>query len=175
MDFAKLKVLIVYFSKKGENWYLNGLENLSKGNTEILAEKIAHATGGDLFEIVAKKPYPDGYDDCCKVAKTEWASKARPELKNHHDAEAYDVVFVGWPCWHGTLPMPVYTWLEENKGLKGKIAIPFETNEGSGWGKGQKDFLAALPEATVMGGFALRGHLVEKRDAELQSWIKSLK
>lgn len=174
MEFTAKKVLIVYFSKKGENWYINGLKNLSKGNTEILAEEISFITGGDLFEIVAKKPYPDGYEDCCRIAKEEWTSKARPELVNHKDAEHYDVVFVGWPCWYGTMPMAVYTWLEENDNLRGKIAIPFETNEGSNWGRGQKDFLAALPGATVLPGFAVRGHLVEKRETELRDWLKSL-
>ena len=72
MDFTSKKVLIVYFSKKGENWYINGLKDLSKGNTEILAEKISKLAKGDLFEIVTKQPYPYGYDDCCRVAKAEW-------------------------------------------------------------------------------------------------------
>ena len=51
------KILIVYFSHKGEN-YVNGkIKNLNVGNTEIVAKKIQSIVGGDLFEIVFK-PYP---------------------------------------------------------------------------------------------------------------------
>ena len=43
------KNLIIYYSRKGEN-YVNGrIENLKKGNTEICAEYIQKAVGGDLF------------------------------------------------------------------------------------------------------------------------------
>lgn len=174
MNFSKKKVLIAYFSKKGENWYLNGLTDLAKGNTEIFAETIAKLTGGDLFEIEAKKAYPDSYKECCDVAKDEYKAKARPELLNHHEAKDYDVIFVGWPCWWGTMPMPVYTWLEEVNRLSGKIAIPFETNEGSGWGKGEKDFALELKEAKVMPGLQMRGHEVKTAEASIKKWLENL-
>ena len=49
--------LIIYYSRKGEN-YVNGIiKNLAKGNTEIVAQFIADAVGGDLFEVETVKPY----------------------------------------------------------------------------------------------------------------------
>ena len=45
------KNLIIYYSRKGQN-YVNGrIESLTKGNTEICAEFIQKAVGGDLFEV----------------------------------------------------------------------------------------------------------------------------
>ena len=41
-------VLIVYFSRAGENYSVGVIE---KGNTELLAEIVAEETGGDLFKI----------------------------------------------------------------------------------------------------------------------------
>ena len=49
------KPLIVYYSRKGENYWNGSIKNLAKGNTEIVAEMIAGLTGGDLFEVETVK------------------------------------------------------------------------------------------------------------------------
>ena len=51
------KILIAYFSRKGNNYVSGDIVNLRKGNTEIVAEKIQELTGGDLFEIKTVKQY----------------------------------------------------------------------------------------------------------------------
>ena len=49
--------LILYFSRRGEN-YVNGMvKNLEKGNTEYVAGFIQRAVGGDLFEIQTAREY----------------------------------------------------------------------------------------------------------------------
>ena len=45
------KNLILYYSRKGENYWNGSIRNLAKGNTEIVAEFIQKAIGGDLFEV----------------------------------------------------------------------------------------------------------------------------
>ena len=47
--------------------------------------------------------------------------------------DQYDVVFLGFPNWDGTLPMAVASFLEEND-FSGKTIIPFVTHKGSGFG-----------------------------------------
>lgn len=49
------KVLVAFFSYTGENYAVG---NITKGNTHIIAEMIAEATGGRLFEIVPVKGAP---------------------------------------------------------------------------------------------------------------------
>ncbi len=173
MDFKNKKVLIVYFSKKGENWWTTSLASLTVGNTERFAKIIQGIAGGDLFEVVRKKEYPDGYYACCDEAKIEFHAKARPELLAHHSSEGYDVVFIGYPTWWGTLPMPLFSWIEENN-LAGKILIPFNTSEGSGFGTGLKDLAKEAPNSTILQGLALKGHNVEKSEGEIETWLANL-
>ena len=56
------KNLIIYYSRKGENYVNGGIKNLAKGNTEIVAEYVQKAVGGDLFEIETVKEYPKDYN-----------------------------------------------------------------------------------------------------------------
>ena len=58
-----MKSLIVYFSRKGENYYNGGIKFLKKGNTEIVAETIQKITNSDIFEIETIKPYSDNYHE----------------------------------------------------------------------------------------------------------------
>ena len=44
------KILIVYYSRKGENYWNGSIRNLQKGNTEIVAEMIQEAVGGELYD-----------------------------------------------------------------------------------------------------------------------------
>lgn len=129
------KPLIVYYSRKGENYWNGSIKNLEKGNTEIVAEMIADITGGDLFEVDTVKTYAADYYECIDDAKAELREGARPELKAYMDSlDAYDTIFVGFPNWWGTMPMAMFTFLERYD-LSGKRILPFCTNEGSGMGK----------------------------------------
>ena len=73
------KKLVVFFSHTGENYNVG---NIEKGNTHIIADMIADATGADFFEIVPEKDYPhDDYNECIEIAKKELQADARPEVK----------------------------------------------------------------------------------------------
>ena len=45
------KSLIIYYSRKGENYTSEGIKDLKVGNTEVIAKMIQEITNGDLFEI----------------------------------------------------------------------------------------------------------------------------
>ena len=93
------KILIAYYSRKGQNYVNGSIKNLAKGNTEIVAEFIQKAVGGELFEIDTVKDYPVDYTECTNVAKDELRQKARPELKNYLPSiDEYDTIFLGYPC-----------------------------------------------------------------------------
>ena len=72
------KKLVVYFSHTGENYNVGVIE---KGNTHIIADMIADATGADRFEIAPEKRYPHNYNECIAVAKKELQAGARPAVK----------------------------------------------------------------------------------------------
>lgn len=92
------KTLIVYYSRKGENYWNGSIKDLSKGNTEVVAEMIQEITGGDLFEVDTINPYAKDYHTCTEEAKKELQNNDRPELKGYLDSlEPYDTIFVGFP------------------------------------------------------------------------------
>ena len=96
------KNLIIYYSRKGQNYWNGSIKNLDKGNTEIVAEFIQKAVGGDLFEIETVKEYSADYYECIDDAKQELNSGARPELKKYLDSiDEYENIFICGPCWWG--------------------------------------------------------------------------
>jgi len=110
---AKSKSLIAYFSRKGNNYVGGSIVNLPIGNTEVIAKKIQELTGSDMFQIKTVKSYPDDYTETVNVAKEELRENARPELtETIDDMGSYDVIYLGYPNWCGTMPMAVFTFLE---------------------------------------------------------------
>ena len=55
------------YKRQGENYVNGNIEDLSKGNTEICAEYIQKAVGGDLFEIQTVSEYGQTYRDCVET------------------------------------------------------------------------------------------------------------
>ena len=166
--------LVVYYSRKGENHTPSGIQVLEKGNTAYAAEYIAKALNADLFELDTVKPYAANYRECCMEAVQEAKANARPEIKGYvADISGYDTIFVCYPCWCGTAPMCVFTFLEHYD-LTGKKIVPLCTNEGSGMAHSEADIAAACPGATVLPGLPIRGHQCRDSEALLSDWARNL-
>ena len=58
------KNLIIYYSRKGENYVNGSIVELKKGNTEICVEFIQKAVGGELFEVETVNEYSENYHKC---------------------------------------------------------------------------------------------------------------
>ena len=151
------KVLVAYFSHSG--------------NTREMARQIAEATNGDLFGIVPESAYPTEYDAVTAQAKREIGEGLKPALKGRlPDVGAYDVVFVGSPCWWGTVAPPVATFLAAND-WSGKIVAPFMTHGGSRMGHSEDDIGKLCPGATLLGGLPVRGSAVKNARNAVDKWI----
>ena len=106
--------LIIYYSRKGENYFNGEIKSIKKGNTEIVAEYIRDAVGAELFEVETEKEYSPDYYECIEDAKAELKGNARPELKSYiNDISKYKNIVVAGPCWWGTYPMAVFTQIEK--------------------------------------------------------------
>ena len=167
------KNLIIYYSRKGENYWNGTLKNIEKGNTEIVAEFIQKAVGGDLFEVDTVKTYAAGYYDCTEEAKQELREQARPELKKYLNSIAeYDNIFVCGPCWWGTFPMAIFTQLEKLN-FSGKKVMAVMTHEGSGLGSCESDLKKHCIGATFGKGLAIHGADASESESTVASWAKS--
>ncbi len=171
------KKLVVFFSHTGENYNVGFIE---KGNTHIVADMIADATGADRFEIVPTKAYPVDYNECIEIAKKEKQANARPAIKEDMKIEDYDVIFIGYPNWWGEVPMCVYTFIEKHD-WNGKTVIPFITHEGSGMGGTDRKIAAACKGADVAvgKGLAIQGKVAQEDQEATQksvnNWLSGLK
>ena len=165
-------ILIAYYSRKGQNYVNGAIKSLVKGNTEIVAEFIQKAVGGELFEIDTVKNYPVDYTECTEVAKVEIQQKARPELKNYlASIDDFDTIFLGFPCWWSIPPMAVATFLEHYN-FSGKKIITFTTHEGSGFGGSTSWLKKICPTAEIVQGIAIHGAAAKNSEAEVSAWAK---
>ena len=151
-------ILIAYFSKTG--------------TTEAIAKQIQTGTGGDLFKIDVVNPYPNEYRATTEQAKKELEEGIYPSLKGKvQNLNKYDTIFLGYPIWWGTMPMPVFTFLNENN-LNGKKIIPFTTHQGSGLGRSVEDLIKVVPDGEIeKNGIAVRGRTSQKN---INEWIKEV-
>lgn len=153
-------MLIVYFSHSG--------------HTRRLASCIQRLTGGDLAEIRPLAPYPQDYDAVVEMAKQEQRRNARPAIAPMQpDPADYDTLFLGYPNWWGTFPMPVFTFLESHP-VGGRTLVPFCTHEGSRLGKSEQDLRRLCPQARLLKGFEVRGSRVDGAEPSVKAWLSEL-
>ena len=164
--------LVIYFSRNGENYFGGELKYIEKGNTEVIAEYIQELDGADLFKVEPVNEYPSDYMKCIDVAKKEQQQNARPEIKETlTDISQYDTVYIGFPNWWGTLPMPMFTQLEQLD-FTGKTVKAFVTHEGSGFGSSQKDLDKLCDGAEFKKGLSIPGANVASAKDMVKSWIE---
>jgi len=156
---ANAKNLIVYFSQNG--------------NTQRLADVIYTVAGGDMVRIEPMVAYPTDTQELSDLAKQEQAENARPSYKDLSvNMDDYDVVYVGYPIWHGDMPMILYTFFDNND-LSGKTVKPFITYGSSGE-SGTVEVIKTLePNAVVVDALAVPGADSEQQEVDLvQEWVQ---
>lgn len=148
---------------------------LAPGNAAKLAAWIQEAVGGDLHSIVVEEPYSSDYDECLDRAAEEKADNARPALTTHvENMEDYDIVFLGFPNWWYTLPMPVLTFVEEYD-WSGKTVVPFVTHGTGGLSSTIRDLTAAPPEdTTILEPIGVYRPEVDTSQGAVQDWLAGL-
>ena len=155
------KILIAYFSRSG--------------NTLEVAKQIQEKTGGDLFEIKTVEAYPKEYKATTEQAKRELDSGFRPALTHKvSNIDSYDIIFLGYPIWWGSMPMGVFTFLESHN-LSNKIIIPFATHEGSQMGRSVADLTNVYPEATILEALPIRGSIAKESQNTIFLWLRRIK
>lgn len=158
------KTLVVYFS--------------GSGNTKRVAEDIAAATGGTLFELVPVTPYTS--------ADLSWTTSGSRVNREHDDEslrdiplvtttpenfDEYDTVFIGYPIWWGIAAWPVNNFVKNND-FTGKTVIPFATSASSGMGQSG----TLLAEMAGTGNWQ-EGHRFSSGASKstVEEWVNGLK
>lgn len=104
---AEGKTLVVYYS--------------ATGNTEEVANYIANATGGELFELEPVEPYTsedlNWTDENSRVSvEHENPDQRDVELVSTSvdDWDSVSTIYIGYPIWWGIAAWPVDTFVEAN-------------------------------------------------------------
>ena len=160
---AEGRTLVVYYS--------------ATGNTEAVANYIAQATGGDLFEQEPVDPYTD--------EDLNWTDENSRVVYEHDNEDArdvelvadtvdnwdeYDTVFIGYPIWWGIAAWPVDTFVEAND-FTGKTVIPFCTSSSSDLGESGQLLAEMAGTGDWQEGMRFRSSVSE---ADVQEWLNGL-
>lgn len=171
-----MKSLVVYFSRVGETFVDGQIKFTEKGFTEILAEKIAELSGGDLFKLELAEPFSEYYPQADKRAKEEYENNVLPEITNLPlSIKDYDVIYIGFPIFYRSYPRVIAEFLRHFD-FEGKVIKPFCTNEEGSFGTAELELRALLKGSILKPGFSIRGFKAEKADENgaLSRWVNSL-
>lgn len=151
VDFGDKNILVVYFTRVGNSDFeedvdavagaslLLNEEDKLMGNSQVIAQMISDAAGGELLSINVKDKYPSSYFDTVSVAGKEKDRQELPQLSDMpENIEEYDTVFLVYPLWWWSIPKPVEAFLASYN-FSGKTMIPVVTHGGSGAGECVKD------------------------------------
>ena len=164
--------LIAYYSRRGENYFGGKIKTVEKGNTETLVETLKEITGADVFHIKQVVEYSDEYDKCVEEVKYDFQNNIRPELDEYlQEPEKYDTIYLAYPNYCGTMPMVLFTFLEEYD-FSGKVIKPICTHEGSGLGRSVNDIKKICDSSEVRKRLSIVGSEVKNSKEKLKNWLE---
>jgi flavodoxin len=156
----KGKILVAYFS-----W---------GGNTRGIAQEIHAQVGGDIFEIEVVNPYSASYNTVLEEAQRDQREQARPALKTHvEDMGQYDVIFLGYPNWWASIPMPVASFLEEYD-FSGKTIAPFCSHGGGRLGQSLTAIAKLCPQSKIAEALSVHYSGGSSLKNDIAAWLSKL-
>lgn len=173
------KILVAYFS-----WADNAMQDdidamtspsvTEPGNVAQLASWVSGETGGDLFSIQVKEPYPVDWDGCLERANQEKKDNKHPALRNTvENMEEYDTVYLGYPNWWYSCPMALFSFFDKHD-MSGKQVYLFCFHGTGGLAGSVKDISAAIPDAEISDNvFDVYEEDAASAKDEIVEWIKS--
>jgi flavodoxin len=171
---AGRKVLLVFFSRAGENYFHGGRRVLKIGNTKVVAGFLRDALSCDVYEIRPVQAYSERYDPTVERNAREQDENARPGILDlPASLAAYDTVVIGSPIWNVRLPRIMLTFAEHFD-FSGKTVYPFTTHAMSGLGHAVEEYKAACRGATIGDGLAIQGEEAENSRPEVEAWLRSI-
>ena len=160
VDEEPLSILITYYSHSG--------------NTQEVSSMIQNEIGGTIEEIFTVKNYPAKYDDLLPVAQQEKDDNERPELaQNARDPKDFDIIYLGFPIWCDTMPMAMYTYLEQYD-FTDKIIIPFATSTEGDFGESIDDIKTLCPNAIVMDPLMIKDSDLTNASKQVHEWLDAM-
>ena len=161
-EIEPARVLTVYFS------HLDPVEGV--------AQYIKDITEGGILRVETEKVYPETQAELVKFVADEHSRNARPALKNAPlDLISYDIIFLCFPAWDGTIPMALCTFLEDYD-VRDKAIIPVIYGNKTQLMQAMADIHAVTPQTMLINGYHIN-QFTGDFGAELgglEAWVNSV-
>lgn len=178
------RILVAYFSRSGNTATGSSTDAVSsaslkigddgatKGNSQQIAQWLAEETGGDLFLIQTEYTYPLDYDKAVAVGEGQDRDGYHPVLVSTvKDMDQYDTIYLVYPVWHYTLPVPVCSFLD-GYDLSGKKVVAFTANAGSRFADTLERIREAEPGAEITEGVSLNEEEIKDGKEQILEFLK---
>ncbi|MHB9033980.1 MAG: flavodoxin family protein [Anaerolineae bacterium] len=145
------------------------------GGTRVMAEAAASVLGADLAEINLLKPLPSFLPWLYVWGGMQANLRRLVAIKPlEHNAEAYDIIFIGTPVWGRNMAPAVRSWLAQQR-LQDKTIACFASG-GVDPGQAFTDMRALLPGNKFQPDLIIQDAVHNKLEAarQVREWISSL-
>ncbi len=150
------------------------------GNTERAAQLIRNTLGCDLLEVEPETAYDNDYNAMLARAQEELAAIRQgnyPPVKTSVESfDDYDIVFVGYPIWYGSMATPMQTFLHSHASkLAGKRIALFATSGSSGMSASIDEARTLCPDATIIDRtLLLTSSGLSQMATRIPSWLEEI-
>lgn len=151
------KYLVLYYSQAG--------------TTQKVAEEFQKALNADIECVELTDEFPSDYQETIAKVSGMRESGELPAVKDiQSNLEDYDVIFLGYPIWFGTIATPMQSLLK-NIDLKGKKVVNFCSFGSGGLIASTNDLKEAVPGIDIVASYGVRTLRAEKAPAEINEFL----
>lgn len=155
-DIEKMKSAVIYYSRSGI--------------TKEIAEKVKAVFGSDMYFVEPEKAYGGYLSAVLRNGAEKLRKKATAVSTPVADLSSYDIIFVGFPVWYGTMPDFMQEYVKKC-GVKGKKIIPFATAGANG----KESSLATVKQLFIGCDVSDYFYTTKPKSGDADKWIKTLK
>ena len=149
------------------------------GNTESIAKLIQSTLDADILEVEPTVPYESDYNAMLTRAQQEQQAIGQgnyPSIKTVVESfESYDMIFVGYPIWHGHMATPLQAFLHQHaQKLSGKAIALFATSGSSGISTSVSEAQNLCANSTFTQTLLLTSASISQMQSRVSDWLSNL-
>lgn len=149
------------------------------GSTERMAQQIQKVLDCDILEVEPQVAYDSDYNGMLSRAQEELAAIRQgnyPAIKTSvEDFDDYDIVFVGYPIWYGSIATPMQTFLHNHASkFAGKRIALFATSGSSSISTSVHEARVLCSGATFTETLLLTSSMLSQMESRVSAWLETL-
>lgn len=149
------------------------------GSTERMAQQIQKVLDCDILEVEPQVAYDSDYDGMLSRAQEELSAIRQgnyPAIKTSvEDFDDYDIVFVGYPIWYGSIATPMQTFLHNHASkFAGKRIALFATSGSSSISTSVDEARGLCSGATFTETLLLTSSTLSQMESRVSAWLETL-